>query len=81
MSKFLNLPIVLDEIERQPGGWTRTVKKNGSIKDLLVIWNIDNDNDTSEMAQVLRHLKNAWEIIDLITIDQNLATIRSRISQ
>lgn len=65
--RFYNLPIVMNEIETQPGGWTRNIQKNGTVKDLLNIWNIDGEKDMSEMAQVLRHLKNACEIIDTLT--------------
>ena len=68
--RFYNLPIILNDIERQSGGWTRVVKKNGSIKDILEIWDIDNiddHDDDTEMVQVLRHLKNACEIIDTLT--------------
>ena len=68
--RFYNLPIVLNEIERQPGGWTRNIRKNGTVKDLLDTWDINDKNDTSEMTQVLRHLKNACEIIDAITQDE-----------
>ena len=68
--RFYNLPIVLNEIERQPGGWTRNIRKNGTVKDLLDTWDINDKNDMSEMTQVLRHLKNACEIIDAITQDE-----------
>ena len=55
---FENLPLELDDIETQ-GGWTRKVRKLGTVAGLLDTWELDNPDDMSEMAQVLRHLRNA----------------------
>lgn len=71
MNRFYNLPIEINEIERMSDGWTRNIKKTVSIKDRLAIWDINNENDTSETTQILRHLKNACEIIDTITQEGN----------
>ena len=61
---FYNLPIIIDDIERKPDGWERRIKITASIKDLLDTWDIDDKNDMSQMTQVLRHLKNAYAIIE-----------------
>lgn len=70
INRFYNLPIVIHTTEHKPDGWTRTVQKTVCIKDILDTWDINDKNDTSEMTQVLRHLKNACEIIDVITQDE-----------
>lgn len=57
---FEDLPIVFDETEWD-GEWRKTVKRQGTVKDLLEIWNIDDDCEDSEMAQVLRHLRRVME--------------------
>jgi hypothetical protein len=54
--RFEDLPIIFDEVEKN-GEWTRRVNRIGTISELLEIWNIDDENETSEMAQVLRHLR------------------------
>ena len=59
---FYDLPIVTYERERKPDGWSRRVPKTVTIKDILHTWDINDQNDTSELTQVLRHLKNACEI-------------------
>lgn len=58
MNEFLDLPIIFDEIETSKDGWRRTVKRQGSIRELLTIWNIDDEDDLSAMVQVLRHLRD-----------------------
>ena len=70
--RFYNLPIITHEPERKPDGWTRFIKVQKTVKDILDTWDCDiNDkNDMLEMTQVLRHLKNACEIIDAITQDE-----------
>lgn len=55
--EFLSLPIYFDE-EEKSGEWTRKVKRKGTIAELLEVWDIDDESETSEMAQVLRHLRN-----------------------
>ncbi len=60
MIKFEDLPINIEETEYL-GGWQRRIAKKGTIKDLLEIWDIADESETSEMAQVLRHLKNIME--------------------
>ena len=57
--KFEDLPILLDETEYTSGGWHRTIKKQGTIADLLETWDIDDPDEDSTMAQVLRHLRDA----------------------
>lgn len=54
--KFEDLPIIFDDYETD-GEWRRRVKRQGTIADLLKIWDIDDEYEDSEMAQVLRHLK------------------------
>lgn len=56
-SEFLALPITFDEYE-QNGEWRRQVRREGTIAELLEVWDIDNESEVSEMAQVLRHLRN-----------------------
>jgi hypothetical protein len=53
---FEDLPIMLDSTEYQDG-WQRDIKKQGTIADLLEIWDINNPSENSVMAQVLRLLK------------------------
>lgn len=68
--RFYNLPIITHEPERKPDGWTRFIKVQKTVRDILDTWDINDKNDMSEMTQVLRHLKNACEIIDTITQDE-----------
>ena len=56
--KFEDLPIFVDETIRD-GEWSKTVKRETTISELLEIWDIDDVTDESEMAQVLRHLRAA----------------------
>lgn len=56
---FLDLPIAFDEDEVNADGWRRRVSRQGTVCELLETWNIDDPNETSAMAQVLRHLRNA----------------------
>ena len=56
--KFEDLPIFIDETIRD-GEWSKTVKRETTISELLEIWDIDDVTDESEMAQVLRHLRAA----------------------
>lgn len=58
--RFEDLPITFEETERE-GEWRRTVKRKGTIKELLDIWDIDDPHEDSEMAQVLRHLRRIME--------------------
>jgi len=60
--KFEDLPIEIKEYEYNKDGWSRKVKKPGTIADLLEIWPIDDPNEDSEMAQVLRHLRRMCEL-------------------
>lgn len=69
LDRFYNLPIIIDDIERKSDGWERRIKITASIKDLLDTWDIDDKNDMSPMTQVLRHLKNACDIIETLTND------------
>ena len=68
--RFYNLPIITHEPEIQPTGWTRFTKVQKTVRYILDKWDINDKNDMSEMTQVLRHLKNACEIIDAITQDE-----------
>jgi len=62
---FLSLPILFDDWEAD-GVWRRTVKRASSVAELLETWDIDDEAETSAMAQVLRHLRNAMlQIEDL----------------
>lgn len=57
-SAFLSLPINFEEMKWEgPHGWK--VTRQGKVAELLEIWNIDDENEKSEMAQVLRHLREA----------------------
>ena len=56
--EFLNLPISFSYTESR-GGWTREMKRLGTVRELLEIWDIDDPNEDSEMAQVLRLLRTA----------------------
>jgi hypothetical protein len=55
---FLGLPITHVETEWN-GEWSRRVTRCGTVKDLLDTWDIDDPNEQSEIAQVLRHLRDA----------------------
>lgn len=56
-SAFLDLPITFPELETNEQGWSRTVSRQGMIRELLDSWDIDDPLEDSEMAQVLRHLR------------------------
>ena len=58
--KFEDLPIVFDDYE-QDGEWRRRVKRQGTIKELLEIWDIDDPHEDTEIAQVLRHLRRVLD--------------------
>lgn len=66
---FEDLPIEFDDIEHQKGGWTRNIKREGSVLELLTVWDIDNPTETSAMAQALRHLKWYVELVERIQLD------------
>ena len=55
---FLALPITHIETEWN-GEWSRRVTRCGTVKDLLDTWDIDDPDEQSEIAQVLRHLRDA----------------------
>ena len=55
--KFEDLPIIVQDYEKN-GEWTRTVKRQTTIAELLKNWDIDDPNEMTEMAQVLRHLRD-----------------------
>jgi len=54
-----DLPIEMDDVERKDG-WVRHTKRNTTVAELLDTWNIDNESECSEIAQVLRHLRDTW---------------------
>lgn len=56
---FENLIIIMDEEETQDHGWRRRIKRDGSVKELLDIWDIDSDD--CAIAQVLCHLRKLLE--------------------
>ena len=58
MTKFEDLPIMLEKDQVSVDGWRRTLLVEGTIADLLDIWDIDDESDSSAMAQVLRHLRS-----------------------
>lgn len=70
--RFYNLPIIIYEQERKPDGWTRFIKTQKTVKDILDTWDIDDKNDISEMSQVLRHLYIA---------SQNIQKLESEIKE
>jgi len=55
---FLALPITHIETEWN-GEWSRRVTREGTVKDLLDTWDIDDPDEQAEIAQVLRHLRDA----------------------
>lgn len=55
---FLELPITHFETEWN-GEWSRQVAREGTVRDLLNTWDIDDPDERSEIAQVLRHLRDA----------------------
>ena len=57
LTDFLNLPIVFYSWEVNAEGWRRQTARQGKVSELLEIWDIDDESETSEMAQVLRHLR------------------------
>ena len=56
-AEFLALPIVFNAEEVNAEGWRRRTTRQGTVAELLEIWDIDDESETSEMAQVLRHLR------------------------
>jgi hypothetical protein len=60
---FLDLPITLSSTEWN-GEWSRQVERLGTVKDLLATWDIDDPDEQSEMAQVLRHLRTAVAMLN-----------------
>lgn len=56
--KFEDLPIIFDEQEVKDG-WRRDVQREGTVAELLDIWDIDDPTEDCAMAQVLRHLREA----------------------
>jgi hypothetical protein len=58
---FLELPITHYETEWN-GEWSRRVAREGTVMDLLNTWDIDDPDERSEIAQVLRHLRDAKAI-------------------
>lgn len=60
---FLLLPIVVDDWESD-GKWRRQVRRSSNVAELLDTWDINDETETSEMAQVLRHLRNAMAEIE-----------------
>lgn len=63
-ASFLDLPIVFDAEEVNSEGWRRRTTRRGTVRELLEIWDIDDESETSEMAQVLRHLRTATGCTD-----------------
>jgi hypothetical protein len=57
-TKFESLPIISTEWERN-GEWTRPIQRTRTIAELCQTWNIDDPSEMSEMAQVLRYLRDA----------------------
>ena len=57
--KFEDLPIELTRTKWYKNGWRKDIKESGTIADLLKVWDIDDPDENSEMAQVLRHLRDA----------------------
>ncbi len=54
--KFEDLPITFKERVYQ-GEWIKMVKRQGTVAELLEVWDIDDPYDDTEITQVLRHLK------------------------
>lgn len=54
--KFEDLPIVFQDTEHN-GEWSKKIEREGTIRELLETFDIDDPGDKSEMTQVLRHLK------------------------
>ena len=73
MREFKDLPIVLKETERN-GEWSRAVYRDSSIAELLETWNIDDPQEESEMAQVLRYLRDA--VNEINKIEESYGTYR-----
>jgi hypothetical protein len=59
---FLELPITHFATEWN-GEWSRQVEREGTVRDLLSTWDIDDPDERSEIAQVLRHLRDAKAIV------------------
>jgi protein-tyrosine-phosphatase len=62
---FEELPITIDQrLCKEIDGkiWNSDVKKDVTISNLLEVWDIDDPYETSEMAQVLRHLKRICDL-------------------
>lgn len=58
--KFEDLPITFSEILIN-GEWQRKFKRQGTIRELLSVWDIENGD--CETAQLLRHLR--WAMGEL----------------
>jgi hypothetical protein len=57
--KFEDFPIEFEETEYGKDGWSRSVVRQGTIADLLEIWDIDDPEEGKcAIAQVLRHLRS-----------------------
>jgi hypothetical protein len=78
-ASFADLPIVFEEDETNEKGWRRKTKRLGSVRELLKIWDIDDPHEQSEMAQVLRHLKQCYNIIPDWS-DDEWATARASVA-
>lgn len=60
---FKALPITFTESEHK-GEWWRMISREGTVGDLLKIFDIDSPLEDSEMAQVLRHLRRAMSLLN-----------------
>ncbi|MGD9157241.1 MAG: hypothetical protein PVG39_02430 [Desulfobacteraceae bacterium] len=60
-TEFENLPIILDDTEKTVDGWSRNIRRPGTVAELLEIWDIDDEYEDSAMAQVLRHLRRVMQ--------------------
>jgi len=59
-TKFESLQIISTDWERD-GEWTRPIKRTQTIAELCQTWDIDDPSEMSEMAQVLRYLRDAMK--------------------
>ena len=57
--KFEDLPIIFRAVEYGKDGWFKHIERDGTIAELLETWDIDDPEEMDEIAQVLRHLRNA----------------------
>ena len=53
---FMDLPMTLLSREWD-GEWSRLTMRSGTIRDILDDWDIDDEQDQSEVCQLLRHLR------------------------